>query len=328
MRSRIEKLHEDNIALKKRLDAELKQIDALSKNLRKEQDEQRRFREMMATNFDLLEQSVALSLAKSIGNKAIVEPDELKIRDKAQSPVVPKREMTPGKNSVTSSAGTINPKAGSNTSPSGRGGWVPQTRKKPASPVVASRNRAHSPKVVVAIGGVGTARNMRPAAVMHDPDLIPPRNPRRLEAHRAAKALYDKGFALFARKEYDQAIMVYENFLARFPGDIYSDNAQFWIAESHFRQNQLSQAEASYRKVLRRYEHRSTLQGYKTPESIYRIGLTYRRRHDAKRAGYYFENVARRFPDTSAGRKAQKELESLAVKTAGNGPYAPKTPGS
>ena len=151
-----------------------------------------------------------------------------------------------------------------------------------------------------------------------DSDLQPPDNPRRLQAHREAKPLYDKGFKHFAKKEYDQAIMVYQNFLNRYPEDIYSDNAQFWIAESYLRQNRMEEAENAYRKVLRHYDHRSSLEGYKTPEAIYRIGLTFLKRKDSRRAKYYFSNVARRFPNSSAGRKAQKELSSMIVNTAEN----------
>ncbi|MCH7478369.1 MAG: tetratricopeptide repeat protein, partial [SAR324 cluster bacterium] len=78
-----------------------------------------------------------------------------------------------------------------------------------------------------------------------------------------------------------------------------------------------TEAEAAFRKVLRNYEHRSTLEGYKTPEAIYRIGLTFLQRGDTRRAGYYLADVAGRFPESSAGRKAQRELEGLSVRTAG-----------
>jgi tol-pal system protein YbgF len=164
--------------------------------------------------------------------------------------------------------------------------------------------------------------------ILDDPDLIPPANPRKLRGHGAAKALYEKGFRYFARKDFKQAIMVYQDFLGRFPGDVYSDNAQFWIGESYFRQKRFAEAEQAYREVLRNYEHRSTLEGYKTPDAIYRIGQTYLKREDPRRARYYFSSAAERFPGTSAGRKAQHELATLILKTAGSGEGAAATRGS
>jgi len=152
--------------------------------------------------------------------------------------------------------------------------------------------------------------------IVQDPDLNPPATPVSLTANRAAKPLYDRGFALFAGKNYTQAIDIYESFLKRYPSDIYSDNAQFWIGEAYFRQNRLAEAEMAYRKVLRNFDHRSTLEGFKTPDAILRIGQTWLKRNDSRQASLYFRNVSERFPQSSAGRMAQRELSTLSVNTA------------
>jgi tol-pal system protein YbgF len=149
-----------------------------------------------------------------------------------------------------------------------------------------------------------------------DPDLIEPANPRQLTANRAAKSLYEKGFVLFGNRQYEQSILVYQNFLSRYPDDIYSDNAQFWIGEAYLRMDKLNEAEAAYRKVLREYAHKSTLEGYKTPDAIYRIGQIFAKRANDKLAKYYLQNVAQRFPDSSAGRKAQRELDGTGPMTS------------
>ena len=145
---------------------------------------------------------------------------------------------------------------------------------------------------------------------------MPPQQPRRLTAHAPAKPLYEKGFALFAKRDFEQSIIVFQNFLNRFPDDIYSDNAQFWIAEAYLNQSRPREAEDAYRAVLRNYEHRSTLEGYKTPDAIYRIGQAHLRRSDTEKARQYFEALGERFPETSAGRKAVRELATLGLNTA------------
>ena len=145
---------------------------------------------------------------------------------------------------------------------------------------------------------------------LEDPDLRAPAHPKQLSANRAAKPLYDKGFALYGSGQYDQALLVYENFLSRYPQDLYSDNAQFWIGECYLRLNRLDEAEAAYRKVLREYEHKSTLEGYKTPDAIYRLAQVYERRHDERRARYYLQAVAERFPDSASGQRARRNLQN------------------
>jgi tol-pal system protein YbgF len=148
-----------------------------------------------------------------------------------------------------------------------------------------------------------------------DPDLDEPAKPRQLTANRAAKPLYEKGFALYGNRQYEESVLVYQNFLTRYPDDIYSDNAQFWIGEAHLRMDKLDEAEAAFRKVLREYAHKSTLEGYKTPDAIYRIGQIYAKRNNEKLARYYLQQVAQRFPDSSAGRKAGRELGDAAPLT-------------
>ncbi|HEX7927885.1 MAG TPA: tetratricopeptide repeat protein, partial [bacterium] len=78
----------------------------------------------------------------------------------------------------------------------------------------------------------------------------------------------------------------------------------------------LADAETAYRKVLREYEHKNSLEGYKTPEAIYRLGTLAQKRNDTPKARYYFANVSQRFPESSAGRKAQRELEGKPQTTA------------
>lgn len=292
----IQALRQENAALAARHDKALERLDAVATQLKAEREDRARFREMMTTNFDLLEQSVALSLSKKLGRNPVVNPKDLKIPEpQAQKPAAVPPPALPAK-----------PMRKPAAEPAKRAMLVPETE--PAE--AASRGAAGEPpgmiKTVAAMGPLG-----------EDPALRPPANPHHLGNHRAAKPLYDRGFSHFAKREYGQAILVYEDFLKRFPDDGYSDNAQFWIGEAHFQENQLDQAEQAYRNVLRNYEHRSSLEGYKTPEAMYRLGQTYLKRNDPARARQFFAAAAERFPTTSAGRKAQRELATMMLNTAG-----------
>jgi len=141
-----------------------------------------------------------------------------------------------------------------------------------------------------------------------DPDLKPPNDPFILIRHPGVKKIYNQGMTAIIQKNHDQAILVFENFTERFPEDLDSDNAFYWIGRSYLELNELKKAEDAFRKVLRLYEHRPTSQGYKTPDAIYMLGKLRALQNLDKRAVYYFEEVVKRFPGSAAARNAERDL--------------------
>lgn len=329
----------DNEALRQDQLQSQRQIEALTKQLAADREEQRRFREMMSTNFDLLEQSVSMTLAKSIdkgpgsppsgpaGGAAAATDDPPRMSSGLAAGMASASRPAPGASNPSGYTPLVVPNASANDT---RGSAKPDSRGsladgKAAHPgttrstnMGALGSRSGAPLAAAAVtgsaakqtqsGGMQTA-NAKPYL---DPDLNDPAKPKQLTANRAAKPLYEKGFVLFGNRQYEQSILVYQNFLSRYPEDIYSDNAQFWIGEAYLRMDKLEDAEAAYRKVLREYAHKSTLEGYKTPDAIYRIGQIYAKRSNEKLARYYLQQVAQRFPDSSAGRKAVRDLEGVS----------------
>jgi tol-pal system protein YbgF len=327
-------LKRENAALRENNKLALERMEALAKQMEAERAEQRRVRDMMATNFELLEQSVSLSLAKTAGESPIVQPDKMNLPPpplerkvsamETETPAVAPRSVPPRPQpspEVQTSRGGRNTSAVAPTAMPRPGRGATASGSAEASTASASDggtvSALNTPRTVTMTTTAAAISPVGRRQTMDDPDLVPPANPRALKSHGAAKSLYEKGFRHFARKDFDQTILVYQDFLERFPEDNYSDNAQFWIGEAYFRQDRLAEAEMAYRQVLRNYEHRSTLEGYKTPDAIYRIGQAYLKRSDSQRARYYFSAAAERFPGTSAGRKAQHELATLVLKTAG-----------
>ena len=152
---------------------------------------------------------------------------------------------------------------------------------------------------------VGTENNFS------DPDLDPPDDPFILIRNPGVKKMYNQGMTAIIEKNHEQAIQVFENFTERFPNDIDSDNAFYWIGRSHLELNQLEKAETAFRKVLTLYEHRPTSQGYKTPDSIYMLGKLYQQKKLKQRASYYYGELIKRFPGSAAARSAERDLGNL-----------------
>ena len=141
-----------------------------------------------------------------------------------------------------------------------------------------------------------------------DPNLNPPEDPFILIRHPGVKKIYNQGMTAVIQKDHPQAILVFENFTKRFPDNLDSDNAFYWIGRSYFELNEFKKAEEAFRKVLTRYEHRPTSQGYKTPDSIYMLGKLSVKLNLEQRAVYYFEEVIKRFPGSAAARNAERDL--------------------
>ena len=141
-----------------------------------------------------------------------------------------------------------------------------------------------------------------------DPDLNPPEDPFILIRHPGVKKIYNQGMTAVIQKDHPQAILVFENFTKRFPDNLDSDNAFYWIGRSYFELNEFKKAEEAFRKVLTRYEHRPTSQGYKTPDSIYMLGKLSVKLNLEQRTVYYFEEVIKRFPGSAAARNAERDL--------------------
>ncbi|MBC8221005.1 MAG: tetratricopeptide repeat protein [Proteobacteria bacterium] len=159
--------------------------------------------------------------------------------------------------------------------------------------------------VNVQLSSVGTDTSQ---SAFSDPDLVPPQDPFILIRHPGVKKIYNQGMTAVIQKNHPQAILVFENFTSRFPDNLDSDNAFYWIGRSYFELNEWKKAEESFRKVLTRYEHRPTSQGYKTPDSIYMLGKLQLQQNLEQRAVYYFEEVIKRFPGSAAARNAERDL--------------------
>ena len=159
--------------------------------------------------------------------------------------------------------------------------------------------------VNVQLSSVGTDTSQ---SAFSDPDLVPPQDPFILIRHPGVKKIYNQGMTAVIQKDHSQAILVFENFTNRFPDNLDSDNAFYWIGRSYFELNEWQKAEESFRKVLTRYEHRPTSQGYKTPDSIYMLGKLQLQQNLEQRAVYYFEEVIKRFPGSAAARNAERDL--------------------
>ena len=144
-----------------------------------------------------------------------------------------------------------------------------------------------------------------------DPDLQEPSDPIVLKRHPGVKKLYNEGMLALTQHQYAKAIKILQSFAKQFPDDFDTDNAYYWMGYAYFELGNFKNAKKSLKLVLRKYEHRPTSQGYKTPDTIYLLGKIALQDKQPAQAKFYYQKVIELFPTSASARKAEGDLSLL-----------------
>ncbi len=120
------------------------------------------------------------------------------------------------------------------------------------------------------------------------------------------RANYQAAFELLKQGRYDQAALGLKQFMVAFPNSEYSDNAQYWLAETYYVTQKYAEAVKAFSVVLDRYPD-----SRKLPDALLKIGFcNYElQRYDAARQA--LRTVAAQYPETTAARLANQRLERM-----------------
>lgn len=123
--------------------------------------------------------------------------------------------------------------------------------------------------------------------------------------------LYDTARADYFAGQWNSAMSGFEAFLRAFPRSEQADDAQLYIGETHYAQNQWAQAIMAYTQTIESYPGTNSV-----PIAYYKRGLAEQQlgQIDAARASW--EAAAKMFPDSDAGRLAKQSLDRLASQPA------------
>lgn len=117
---------------------------------------------------------------------------------------------------------------------------------------------------------------------------------------------YEDAYNTFKEKKYTEARKKFETFLKEYPQDDLSDNAQFWIAETHYWEKDYENAILSYEIVLKKYQD-----SQKAPNAFLKQALSFIELGDKKTGKIILEQVRKRYPDTREAELAKTNLEKL-----------------
>ena len=113
--------------------------------------------------------------------------------------------------------------------------------------------------------------------------------------------IYLQAFGDYASGRYQSAVYGFETFLQRFPNNSYASNAQFWLADCYFNQQQYTEAIRQFERVLNNYSGAP-----KSPDALYKIAIAQLQLGATDEARQAVETLNQRYPKSTATQKAQE----------------------
>jgi tol-pal system protein YbgF len=121
------------------------------------------------------------------------------------------------------------------------------------------------------------------------------------------KQAYQTAFDLLQGRKYDEAGKAFTQFLSAYSTSPLADNAQYWLAQSHYVQRQFNVALPEFQKVIDKYPQSSKL-----PDALLKVGYCQSELGNKNAARTALQQVMKQFPDTTAARLATQQLEKLS----------------
>jgi tol-pal system protein YbgF len=137
-------------------------------------------------------------------------------------------------------------------------------------------------------------------------ETAPAAKPSAKEADTPQKA-YDAAYDAFKEGRYAEAREKMKAFLKKYPSDRLAGNAQFWLAETYFAEDDFDDAILAYEEVLQNYGD-----SQKVPAAMLKQAYAFRELGDRKAARGILKQLVARFPGSEQAKAAEKELQKLS----------------
>lgn len=111
----------------------------------------------------------------------------------------------------------------------------------------------------------------------------------------ASRQAYDQAYTQLLQQNYAAAEAGFSDFLARFPADELSPNAQFWLGETHFVRGQWDPAAAAFLRVAQNFPRAE-----KAPDSLAKFAMAMERKGNRPAACRALQELNTRYPSPPA----------------------------
>ncbi|MDM8539724.1 tol-pal system protein YbgF [Desulfococcaceae bacterium HSG9] len=116
--------------------------------------------------------------------------------------------------------------------------------------------------------------------------------------------IYTAAIQFIDQENYEAARKKLKEFLKRHPKSTRADNAQFWIAETYFREKWYEKALIEYQNVIERHS-----KGNKVPAAYLKQALAFEKIGDKANARLVLKELIKKFPKVNEAKIARQKLK-------------------
>lgn len=120
------------------------------------------------------------------------------------------------------------------------------------------------------------------------------------------KELYQQAQQRYASDDFQSAIKLFDDFLAKYPGDESAANAQFWKAKSQLRMGQMEDSIGEFLKVQKNYPNST-----KVPFSLHNAAVANNKLGRNDEAARLLKQVIEKYPISPAADQARQDLKKI-----------------
>jgi tol-pal system protein YbgF len=161
--------------------------------------------------------------------------------------------------------------------------------------------------------GAGTAGSPAVGAPGPNPGGPPPDaavRPSSGSARPRPSELYDTAYSDYGKGRYALAIQGFQEYLDAYPGTTLSDNAQYWIGESHYAQRKFKEAIDDFDRLLKVWPRSG-----KAAAALLKKGYALLELNQKAEAVVQLQYVVNEYPASEEARLARAKLKSLGIET-------------
>ena len=122
----------------------------------------------------------------------------------------------------------------------------------------------------------------------------------------AVRKVYDSAMNNYKMGDYQGAVAAFDAFVKKYPSDVLSANAQYWIGDSYFNLHDFRSAANAQLTLLKTYPESA-----KVPDAMLNLGSAYAALNEVASARKTLEDVIAKYPSSEAADKAKQRLAKL-----------------
>ncbi|WP_420022254.1 tol-pal system protein YbgF [Blochmannia endosymbiont of Camponotus modoc] len=109
------------------------------------------------------------------------------------------------------------------------------------------------------------------------------------------------------KKQYNQAIEAFQNFIKNHPESIYQSNSHYWLGQLYYNKGNKHDAARHFALVVKNYP-----KSLKASDALLKIGIIMQETEQKDKAKTIYKQVGKLYPNSNAAKQAQKRLIHLS----------------